>query len=203
MSSIALVMLLALGDAPDAGSPPQPVPAMETVVTATRAPRPVREVTSTVTVIPRAELERSPGVRIDDVLRGAVPSFATFRRTSSVAADPTAQGVNLRNVGPSGVSRALVLLDGVPVNDPFGGWVYWRSLPRLGLERVEVAPGAASALYGSAALGGVVELFSRGLLERGLDLDAGWGTRRSLDVALRAADRWGKLGASLEGGHFS
>jgi len=101
------------------------------------------------------------------------------------------------------VSRALVLLDGVPVNDPFGGWVYWRALPRLGLERVELAPGAASALYGSAALGGVVELFSRGTLERGLDLDAGWGTRRSLDVALRAADRWGKLGASLEGEHFS
>src|SRR5690348_9573193 len=199
MSVIALVMLVALGDAPDGGTS---VP-LETVVTATRAPRPVREVTSTVTVIPRAELERSPGVRIDDVLRGAVPSFATFRRTSSVAADPTAQGVNLRNVGPSGVSRTLVLLDGVPVNDPFGGWVYWRALPRLGLERVELAPGAASALYGSAALGGVVELFSRPQLERALDFDAEWGTRQSLDVALRAADRWGKLGASLEGEHFS
>src|SRR5262245_26965910 len=194
MISIALLIAVALGDAPDGGSPP---PAMETVVTATRAPRPVREVTSTVTVIPRAELERSPGVRVDDILR-AVPSFATFRRTSSVAADPTAQGVNLRNVGPSGVSRALVLLDGVPVNDPFGGWVYWRSLPRLGLERVEIAPGAASALYGSAALGGVVEMFSRRPSGRGLDLDAGWGTRRTVDVALRAADRWGRLGASLE-----
>lgn len=201
MISIALVVAVVLGDSPDGGSPTPA--ALETVVTATRAPRPVREVTSTVTVIPRAELERSPGVRVDDVLRSAVPSFATFRRTSSVAADPTAQGVSLRNVGPSGVSRALVLLDGVPVNDPFGGWVYWRALPRLGLERVELAPGAASALYGSAALGGVVELFSRGSLERGLDLDAEWGTRRSLDVALRAADRWGKLGASLEGEHFS
>jgi outer membrane receptor protein involved in Fe transport len=206
MISFALVVAVALADTPDGGSPPPPpadAPAMETVVTATRAPRPVREVTSTVTVIPKAELERSPGVRIDDVLRAAVPSFATFRRTSSVAADPTAQGVNLRNVGPSGVSRALVLLDGVPVNDPFGGWVYWRALPRLGLERVELAPGAASALYGSAALGGVVELFSRGPLEQALDLDLEWGTRRSLDVALRAADRWGKLGAELEGEHFS
>src|SRR5262245_55402170 len=197
MISIALVIAVALAQAPDGGSPPptpspeaspaalalEPTaasantsnsPAMETVVTATRAPRPIREVTSTVTVLPREELERSPGVRIDDILR-SVPSFATFRRTSSVAADPTAQGVNLRNIGPSGVSRALVLLDGVPVNDPFGGWVYWRSLPRLGLEQVEIAPGAASALYGSAALGGVVELVSRRSQRRGLDLDASWG----------------------------
>jgi len=203
MISLALVVSLVLGgdDPPEPAEPAEEHP-METVVTATRSSRKLREVTSTVTVLRHQDLENSPGVRMDDVLR-AVPSFATFRRTSSVAADPTAQGVNLRNVGPSGVSRALVLLDGIPVNDPFGGWVYWRALPRLSLDRVELSPGAASALYGSAALGGVVELLSREPGDHGLDLDASWGTRRSVDVALRAAETWNEWSASAEAEHFS
>lgn len=51
------------------------------------------------------------------------PAFSLFRRTDSLGANPTAQGVSLRGIGPSGASRTLVLLDGVPLNDPFGGWV--------------------------------------------------------------------------------
>jgi outer membrane receptor protein involved in Fe transport len=201
---LSLTLAAALGQTGGEGeeAPEAAAPSLETVVTSTRTPRPLRDVTSTVTVLPREELERSPGVRVDDILR-VVPSFATFRRTSSVAADPTAQGVNLRNVGPSAVSRALVLLDGIPVNDPFGGWVYWRSVPRLSLDRVELSPGGSSALFGSAALGGVVQLVTRPLQERTFDVDARWGSRRSVEVAARAAQRWGAFAASVEGEHFS
>jgi outer membrane receptor protein involved in Fe transport len=59
------------------------------------------------------------------------------------------------------VSRALVLRDGLPVNDPFGGWVYWRAMSPLGIERVEIVPSGASALFGNFALGGVLQLISR------------------------------------------
>jgi outer membrane receptor protein involved in Fe transport len=109
----------------------------QVVITATRRPRPLRDVPAAVTVLPRSEIDKSPTLTLDELLR-TVPSFATFRRTSSIVSDPTAQGLNLRGVGPSGVSRSLVLLDGVPANDPFGGWFYWRSVPRLGIERIEV-----------------------------------------------------------------
>ena len=44
----------------------------------------------------------------------------------------------------------------MPLNDGFGGWVYWGAVPRLGIARVEIAPGASSALFGSSAMGGVV-----------------------------------------------
>jgi iron complex outermembrane recepter protein len=125
-------------------------PEASTVVTATRLPRPQRDLPATVVVLPRGELVRSPALTTDSLLR-ALPSAATFRRSTSLVADPSSQGLNLRGVGPSGVSRSLVLLDGVPVNDAFGGWVLWRALPRRGLERVEVVPGGGSALYGSAA----------------------------------------------------
>ncbi|MGF2075342.1 TonB-dependent receptor, partial [Enterococcus casseliflavus] len=89
---------------------------------------------------------------LDDALRQTV-GFSLFRRTGSRTANPTIQGVSLRGLGASGASRALVLADGVPLNDPFGGWVYWARKPRLGIERVEVLRGGAADLYGSGALG--------------------------------------------------
>ena len=74
-----------------------------------------------------------------------VPTFSLFRRTSSLAAHPTTQGVSLRGIGPSGVSRTLVMIDGVPFNDPFGGWVYWTRVPLDNVDRVEVVDGTSSS----------------------------------------------------------
>jgi outer membrane receptor protein involved in Fe transport len=102
--------------------------------------------------------DRVPAV--DDVLRQVV-GFSLFRRSGSRTANPTAQGVSLRGLGASGASRALVLADGLPLNDPFGGWVYWARVPREAIERIEVLRGGASDLYGSGALGGVVQLVTR------------------------------------------
>ena len=91
---------------------------------------------------PRAALDATAAPAVDDALR-QVAGFSLFRRTGSRAANPTAQGVSLRGLGASGASRALVLADGLPLNDPFGGWVYWARVPRLSLERVEVLRGGA------------------------------------------------------------
>ncbi len=180
----------------------EPVPVLpEVVVTATRGPRPLRDVPATVTVLPRAEIERSPTKTTDELLR-IVPSFGLFRRTSSVVSDPTAQGLNLRGVGPSGVSRSLVLVDGVPANDPFGGWVYWRAIPRLGIGRIEVVPGGGSALYGSYALGGVIQVLSRPITPGTFDANAEVGSRDTAILAARATDRWGPVGAAVEGAFF-
>jgi len=174
----------------------------ELVVTATRTPRPLRDVPASVTVLPRKEIERSPTQTLDELLR-TVPSYATFRRTSSLVSDPTAQGVNLRGVGPSGVSRTLVLVDGIPGNDPFGGWFYWRSIPRLGIDRVEIVPGGGSALYGNYALGGVIQVFSRPVTGLAFDADVEGGYRRQIWTAARAADRLGAASGSVEGEFLS
>ena len=58
-------------------------------------------------------VRRAPAVTLDGALRG-IPGFSLFRRTDSLVANPTTQGVSLRGLGPSGASRSLVLLDGVP-----------------------------------------------------------------------------------------
>lgn len=102
-------------------------------------------------------IEQSGTLAVDEVLR-QVPGFSTFRRSSSLFANPTSQGVSLRGVGASATSRSTVLLDGIPLNDAFGGWVYWARVPREAIAAMEVVDGGASDLYGGGALGGVVNL---------------------------------------------
>ncbi len=134
--------------------------AEEILVTAAREETRVGDTPASVAILPRAALDATASSFLDDALRQVV-GFSLFRRTSSRTANPTTQGVSLRGLGASGASRALVLADGVPLNDPFGSWVYWARQPRLGIERLEVLRGGAADLYGSGALGGVVQLVSR------------------------------------------
>lgn len=185
---------------PAPAAPPREAPGEVIVVTGLRLPRPVRDVPAAMLVLDRHELARSPHALADDLVR-TLPSAGTFRRSSSLAADPTSQGLNLRGVGPSAVSRALVLRDGVPANDPFGGWIYWRAISPLGVDRIEVAPSGASALFGDFALGGVVHVVSRPI-ERELRALAAAGSHGTRRAAIRAADRRGALGAALEGELF-
>jgi outer membrane receptor protein involved in Fe transport len=95
--------------------------------------------------------------RLDDAL-ASVPGFSLFRRTSSLGANPTTQGVSLRSIAGSGASRALVTLDGAPQNDPFGGWVIWTGLPPEAVAAATVVRGAGAGPYGAGALTGVVAL---------------------------------------------
>lgn len=189
--------LSAASDAGQLAPPCEQAPVQETVVTGTRPARPRRDVPATIDVIPREEIERSPALVTDDLVR-ILPSVGLFRRSSSLAADPSSQGLNLRGLGPSAVSRALVLLDGVPVNDAFGGWVYWRGLPRLGIERVEVMPGGGSALYGNQALGGVMYLVSRPIRSDSVEAELGVGEFETFHGAARGAFRSGNVGVAVE-----
>ncbi len=117
-------------------------------------------VESSVTTLGSETLEVSPALMLDDQLR-SVPGFSLFRRTSSRVANPTTQGVTLRGLSASGASRTLVLVDGVPLNDPFGAWVYWDRVPMASLQRVDVIRGGSGDVHGNDALGGVIRLSTR------------------------------------------
>ena len=181
----------------------QPAALSETVtVTASRMEQRLRDVPASVNVMTQEDIRRSAGVVADDVLR-QIPTFSLFRRTSSLASHPTAQGVSLRGIGPSGVSRTLVLLDGVPFNDPFGGWVYWTRVPLDSTDRIEVVDTASSSLYGNYAMGGVINVMTAAAMRRTLDVKAQYGNRTSPKVDFRASDVWGKLGVVFDGSVFS
>ncbi|MDE2466188.1 MAG: TonB-dependent receptor plug domain-containing protein, partial [Alphaproteobacteria bacterium] len=133
--------------------------AIETVtVTAARMPEPVGQSAFSVVTLSAAKLAQSD--RLDAALE-AVPGVSLFRRDSSISANPTTQGISLRAIAPSGAGRALVLLDGVPMNDPFGNWVIWSALPYEDIGRAEIVRGAGTGPYGSGALTGTILLSER------------------------------------------
>jgi outer membrane receptor protein involved in Fe transport len=161
-------------------------------VTAERAPSRVRDVPSSVVAISSDGLELAPTTAVDATLR-QVPGFTLFRRSDSRTANPTTQGVSLRGVGGSGASRALVLDDGVPLNDPFGGWVAWGRIVQPSLDRVEVLRGGSSDRYGASALSGVIQVVRREPADAALAAEASYGSADSAaaDVfASAAAGPW-------------
>jgi outer membrane receptor protein involved in Fe transport len=170
------------------------------VVTATRAPQVAAEMPLLLTRIEREAITRA--VAVDEALAEA-PAFGLFRRTSSVVANPSSQGVSLRGIGPSGASRSLVLLDGVPLNDPFGGWVAWSAVPRLSLGEAQIVPGGGSSVWGSAALSGVIALerapLERRRIEAGLELGAFETVRGEVSATVPA----GKGFVRVDGEKFS
>ena len=137
---------------------PQKIEPVQTSITVTG--QIATEAPASISVIGKLELQQVPGVNIDDRLR-VVPGFTLFRRTSSVVANPTTQGVSLRGIGSTGASRTLLLWDGIPLNDPFGGWVYWTRLAPTEIERVEMSRGASTSMFGDLAMGGAINVFSK------------------------------------------
>ena len=173
----------------------------EVTVTAGRSASRILDTPARALVLERELLEATPALTVDDALR-QVPGFTLFRRSGSRVANPTAQGSSLRGVGPSGASRTLVLLDGVPMNDAFGGWVYWSRFPRAALARVEVVEGGGSELYGSAALGGVVQAFGR-TDDRALAVEASGGNEGTGALSAFASRRVGDWGLRFAGEAFT
>ncbi|HUR35046.1 MAG TPA: TonB-dependent receptor plug domain-containing protein, partial [Vicinamibacterales bacterium] len=180
----------------------QPPSILETVVvTPGRTEQRLGDTPASVNVVTAEQIESSPAVAVDDVLR-SVPSFSLFRRANSVVAQPTTQGVSLRGIGPSGQSRTLVLLDGVPFNDAFGGWVYWTGIPLEGAERIEVVDSASSSLYGTYAMGGVINIVTAKPTPKTFELRTQYGTRQTPKVDFRAANVWRKVGVAVDGSLF-
>jgi outer membrane receptor protein involved in Fe transport len=141
--------------------PPSPtaIPPLKTSITVTEHIS--ADAPAAVTTLSPRQLARSPGVNLDDCLR-LLAGFSLFRRSSSLVANPGTQGVSLRGLGSTGASRTLVLWDGIPLNDPFGGWVYWTRVAPEDLNVVEVSRGASTSVFGNLAMGGVVSLTSSG-----------------------------------------
>lgn len=200
--TLILLFVAFLAALPLPAQPPSPAPPAvedEITVTATRTEQRLGETAASVVVLSASELEATAAPTVDDALR-QVPGFSLFRRSGSRYANPTSQGASLRGLGASGASRAVVLADGIPLNDPFGGWVYWARVPGPALDRVEVLRGAASDLYGSGALAGAIQLLRReatAVSGPQVSFEAAYGERNSPEGSLFAAQRFGAWGVSL------
>jgi outer membrane receptor protein involved in Fe transport len=151
-------------------------------------------------VIERDRLTGSASGRLEEVLRD-VPGFQLFRRSDSRSANPTSQGATLRALGGNASSRVLLLLDGVPQTDPFGGWVSWPAYHPERLGEARVTRGGGSGVQGPGALAGTIELASATPAElRGARARFAYGSRDSVDAFAGFGARLGRGFASLSAG---
>jgi outer membrane receptor protein involved in Fe transport len=176
--------------------------ATEVNVVANRSSLLASETAESVAVLTPAEINSSAASSVDEVLR-QVPGFTLFRRSSGVYLNPTAQGVSLRGTSASGSSRALVLADGIPVNDPFGGWIFWDRIPLAAVNRIEVLKGGGSELYGSDALAGTVAVLTQPLDLSRVTVETSYGTLETPLASLSGTLRRGAWAANLSAETFS
>jgi outer membrane receptor protein involved in Fe transport len=150
-----------------------------------------------ISLIGRDRLDHSASNRLEDVLRD-IPGFQQFRRSDSRTANPTSQGATLRALGGNASSRALLLLDGVPQTDPFGGWISWPAYNPRRLGLIRVTRGGGSGANGAGALAGTIELESAvpGDLT-GLSAGLAYGSRDGIDAAAGYGARLGAGFVSL------
>jgi len=154
------------------------------------------EVPASITSLSGEQLKQIPGIEMDDRLR-QVPGFSLFRRTSSLVANPTTQGVSLRGTGSSGASRTLILWDGIPINDPFGGWVYWDRIDPDYISEVDINRGASTSVFGARAMGGSISLFSPPERNQHLQADFLTGNEGAEDASAGYSNLWGPWGLSV------
>lgn len=164
----------------------------EIVVTATRSERTLADVPASISVVDAEQIAGTPAKTLDDVLR-RVPSV-DLPVAAAYLLHPTALNVSMRGLG--GI-RALVLLDGVPLNDPFFGYIQWSQIPVESVERVEVVRGGGATLWGNYAMGGVINILTRPPDKTGLVAEAAggsYGTYRAIGHGALVASDAVKIG---------
>jgi outer membrane receptor protein involved in Fe transport len=173
----------------------------EVIVTAARTETRVSDTAASLILLSGEDLSTTAALTVDDALRQAV-GFSLFRRSGSRTANPTSQGVSLRGVGASGASRAAVLSDSIPLNDPFGGWVYWDRIPKEAISRIELIRGGESNLYGTDALGGAINLIRRSPTDIDASVEASYGNEQTPYASFFVGGRVGQMGARVSGEVF-
>ena len=168
-------------------------------VTAYRTPIGDLESPANTRVLTGTEVQQAAGITLDGQVR-LIPGVETFRRSSSLVANPSSQGLSLRGLGSTSASRTLVTEDDVPLNDAFAGWIHWEETPELSIHSVELVRGGASDLYGSSAIGGVVNILPVRPTGDALELKSSFGAQGTYEDSLLAEGRRGHWGALATGG---
>jgi outer membrane receptor protein involved in Fe transport len=173
--------------------------AEEVTVTAYRTPLGDLESPATTRTLTENALATTAAITFDDQLR-QLPGVELFRRSSSLVANPTSQGISLRGLGSTSASRTLVMNDDIPLNDPLGGWIHWQETPELTIRDVELVRGGASDLYGSSAIGGVVNIIPVLPLSKRLEVRSTYGGEETYDQSALATTERGDWGGLVSGG---
>ena len=196
VSIIALIAFNFIPNSANAADVQRGVEHDEIVVTATRVPTPLERIASSVTVITAEELEQKGDVFVIDALRN-VPGMA-----ASSSGGAAGKFTQLRIRGAE-ANQTLVLIDGIEVNSPNATEFQWEHLTTDDIERIEILRGPQSSLYGSDAIGGVVNIITKkgqGAPRVSASLEYGSFDTKKASAAVRGG---GDFEATGLGYHFS
>ena len=160
------------------------------VVTGTRKKSSWKKAPAMVTVVEKEELEQAPETTVDDFLK-RIPSVS-YSRVHQAECGP-GRDITLRGISEQ--KRTLILVDGIPVNDSVTGAVNWSLIPKESVERIEVIRGPMSALYGSGAMGGVINVVTKKPEENNETLlKGGYGMMNTYKATLLQGGKFKKMG---------
>jgi len=171
------------------------------VISATRTERTVSDLPVSTTVLDQQTVQQTPAFTSDGLLQ-SVPSLNFSSYMPSYINHPTGNWLSIRGLG--GIApHVLVLMDGVPVNDPFMGYVDFNRIPKERIDRVEIVRGGSSSLWGSFAEGGVVNFITHPIDATELSVTTMGGSdatfRSDIHSSQKVDDR---LGISLDVNYF-
>jgi outer membrane receptor protein involved in Fe transport len=150
-------------------------------------------------IITRKQLASEASGRVENALRD-VAGFSQFRRSDSRSANPSAQGANLRALGGNAASRTLVLLDGVPLADPFFGYIPYAAIAPDSLSRITVIRGGGTGAFGAGAVAGTIDMASATRADLApIAASALYGSRNAQELSASVSPDLGAGFVSLSG----
>jgi len=205
---LALVPALAEAQQPPPVDPPAPsAPAIDLppiTVTAGRGSA-LDKLDVSTTLLTREQIQALPETGVDQIVNRIPGVWLPNIPTGQL--HPTAQPVNIRGFGTSTTINTLVMVDGVPINDPYFRTINWSTIPKNSVERIEVIRGGgATSLWGNMAMGGVINIVTREPMKTGVAADTSYGSYNTATAEVAGSyvvnDKV-KVGASYNHAHSS
>ncbi|MGE4418235.1 MAG: TonB-dependent receptor plug domain-containing protein [Sulfurimonas sp.] len=165
-------------------------------VTATKTERKVADVPASIEVITEKDIKNSTSLNANELLKNV--AGVSIRNPLGVMSTSSNNKVYMRGFGGND-ARTLVLLDGVPLNDAFGGAVEWTQIPLDAIKRIEVVKGSGSSLYGSNAMGGVINIITKKPQKQQTNINLSYGSMNTKIGSISTSGKNGKFGYYLLG----
>jgi outer membrane cobalamin receptor len=176
-AGLALAPVLAKAQDTPSATPPATTPPVSLPPVTVSAGRgsDLEKLDVSTTVLTRAEVQAMPETGVDQIVN-RIPGIWTFTVPTGQL-HPTGQPVSIRGFGSSTTINTLVMVDGVPINDPYFRTVDWSRISKNSVERIEVIRGGgATSLWGNMAMGGVINIVTREPTKTGVAADVSYGS---------------------------
>jgi iron complex outermembrane receptor protein len=165
-------------------------------VTATKTERKVADVPASINIVTQKDIENSVASNANEILKNV--AGVNIRNSMGLMSTSTTNKLYMRGFGGTD-ARSLVLLDGVPLNDAYGGAVEWTQIPMDSIKRIEVVKGSGSSLYGSNAMGGVINIITKKPQKQQTNINLSYGSMNTKIGSISTSGKNGKLGYYLLG----